>query len=507
MRICIFLTTLLCMPMSLWAVPISVTLFPDSGQIEERTAVTAEPADQGLSRCTLVLPAQADPSTLRFTQLSAATVVNDLSWTWREEKNQAALAPLQARLQELEKEQDRVSAEVETLRGRLAFWKAQSQPQQMSIPALHELATEMSTNVRADTLTLRGVERNLADLNAEIAAVQAKIDQVAGQHKAVWDVRVLFTGQAPKELTYTYSMQDCGWTPVYRLDAQPEKNQIDFSLHATTWQRSGTDWANARLFLATMQPDQQAIPDTLPPWEITPLIHQPRPRGGAPVMMKAQADSVDEYAAPAPQEIRRATYALWDLGQHSIPAGQTRIFALRQEKWPASFAHLIRPASSPQAFVQAVTTFAEPQELPPGKGYFLMQGAMLDQREFSFAGTEATLYFGTDPLVSARTITHTKQSGEKGFLKSNRSYAWDWSVIVKNDANYPVALRVEEPKPLPRDERIKVEVKSTPAPTPDPDPELLVWNSTLATKAEQRIRITVNFQAPDDLPINPGWRW
>ncbi|NLY41798.1 MAG: DUF4139 domain-containing protein [Desulfovibrionales bacterium] len=507
MRIYIFLTALLFMPMSLWAVPISVTLFPDSGQIEEHTTISAENAGQGLYQYTLVLPGQADPSTLRIQHLPDATVVNDMSWTWREEKNQAALAPLMARLQELEKEQDRVSAEAEGLRGRLAFWKAQSQPQQQSITALHELAAEMSTNVRADALALRGIERQYADLDAQRAAVQAEIDQAAGQLKAVWDVRVLFAGQAPKELTYAYVLHDCGWSPIYRLDARPEKNQIDFSWQARVWQRSGTDWTNARLFLATVQPEAQAIPADLPPWEIRPLTHMPRQALAAPAMLKAQPDTVAESAPPAPQEIRRATYALWDLGQQSMAAGQTRILALRQETWPATFAHLVRPALSPQAFVQATTTFAEPQELPPGKGYFLMQGAMLDQREFSFAGTQATVYFGTNPLVTARSVTHTKQSGEKGFLASRRSYAWDWSVHVKNDASYPISLRVEEPRPLSRDERIKIDIKANPSPIADADPSLMVWNSTLATKAEQRINITVNFQAPDDLAISPGWRW
>ncbi len=500
---------MLLIPFWAWAAPTQVTLFPASAQVEETSPVAMESSEAGLWSCTLTLPGQADPASLRFNRLADKGTIADLSWKTRQESDQAALGPLNARLAELQGEQDKELAKLEGVRGRMAFWKAQTQPSQQTVAALRELAAELGETLRADTEKAKALEQRLKKLDTEIAEVEQEIAAVAGQVRTVWEVRVLVAGAAPKELSYAYTLADCGWSPVYRLEAMPGQKSIDFAWQAKVWQRSGQDWGGVRLFLATMQPEIQAEPSDLPPWEISPMrIFQKTM--AAPAMMDMRAGASEEMlaAAPAPpMEIRHSTYAAWDMGKRSIPAGDTRIFEIEHGAWPASFVHLLRPSLDAKAFVQAKTEFTEPKELPPGTAFFFIDGAMVDQRQFSLSGREATLSFGTDPLLTCTTVLKDKKTGEKGLFNQKQTFLREWTLTVHNAASHPVLVRIEEPRPLPRDERITLEFTASPEPLKEDNPEILAWNSTIAAGGESVISLSLKIDAPDDLNIDPGWRW
>lgn len=500
---------MLLFPCLAWAAPTQVTLFPDSAQIEELSPITPEAGEAGLWACTLTLPGQADPASLRFGRLPGGGAISDLSWKTRREENHSAIEPLTRRLDDLKAERGGVLAELEGVRGRMAFWKAQTLPAEKSVASLRELAGEMGKALRQDSAQAQTLETRLEDLNAKIAWVEKEIADAAGLGRTVWEVRVLVAGTAPRELSYAYTLRDCGWTPLYRLEASPARGKVDFSWQAKVWQRSGQDWNAVRLNLATLQPDTQAEPSDLPPWEIGPLRVFRKAMAAAP-MMAMSADAVKEEFSPAPPEpvqVRHSTYAAWDMGQKSVPAGQTRIFEVEQGVWEATFVHLLRPSLDPKAFIQARAEFTEPKELPPGTAFFFIDGAMVDQRQFSISGREATLFFGADPLLTCSTTLREKKTGEKGLFKQKQTFLRQWTMTVRNDASHPAQVRIEEPRPLPRDERIAVEFTARPQPLHEDDPEILAWNSTVAPGKELDILIDLTISAPEDLNIDPGWRW
>lgn len=497
-------------PRQVLAAPHQVTIFPTSAQIEEKTTVTATVGSEG-PQCTLILPGQADPATLRLGQLPTGSSLVDIRWEKRQEENQVALEKLNAELKDLTNQHNKIMAELKGVRGRLNFWQAQAKPLELSVAALRELATEIDETIHRGTGQALTLEQALDEVEEKLELVKEQIARTGGQAPSVWNVRILFAGEAPKELSYTYTLTDCGWTPLYRLDAQPAQEQIEFSWQAQAWQSSGQDWNDVQLFLATMQPTLEAEPEELWPWEIRPMeLARPRamPGGvfdGAPNMAAPMMAKVEE--APIPQEIRHATYALWDMGKRSLPAGETRSFEIEREAWPTKFTHLIRPSQNPKAFLQAETSFAQAKELPHGTGMFLVEGAMLDQRKFSFAGREGTFFFGTNPLLGCEVTLLDKKTGKKGLISKKQSFVWHWELTINNAANYATNVRVEEPKPLARDERIVLQYSATPKPGDDPDPKLLAWETTIAPGADSRIEIQVSVEAPGDLMIDPGWRW
>lgn len=500
---------LLC-PLLTWAAPVQVTLFPDSAQVGEVTAVTPTPGEAGMSSCTLILPGQADPASLRFAPLSGKATIADLSWKTRREENPGAVEPLNRRLEELKAKRGGVQSELEGVRGRMAFWKAQSLPAEKTVAAMRELADAMGKALREDAAAVLDLETRLEELNTKIAWVEKEIADAVGLGRTVWEVSVLVAGPAPRELSYAYTMRDCGWTPLYRLEAAPAAGSIEFSWQARVWQRSGQDWSGVRLFLATMQPQTQAEPSDLPPWEIGPLRVFRKSMAGAPMMTMRSDAAEEEMLAPAPAEpvqVRHTTYAAWDMGQKSIPAGETRILEIERDTWPAAFTHLLRPSLDSKAFIQARAEFAEPRELPPGTAFLFIDGAMVDQRQFALSGREATVFFGTDPLLTCTTTLSDKKTGEKGIFRQRQTFVRQWTLTVRNAADRPARVRIEEPRPLPRDERINLTFTARPEPLKEEDPEILAWNSTIAAGAEMAISLDLKLDAPEDLPIDPGWRW
>jgi hypothetical protein len=167
----------------------------------------------------------------------------------------------------------------------------------------------------------------------------------------------------------------------------------------------------------------------------------------------------------------------------------------------------MRPSLDTKAFVQARAEFKEARELPPGTAFFLLDGAMVDQREFSLSGREGTMFFGTDPLLTCETTLGDKKTGEKGLFGQKQSFVRQWTLTVRNASARPVQVRIEEPRPLPRDERITLELKAKPEPLTEDDPEIMAWNATVPAGGQSVVELDLKMTAPEDLHVDPGWRW
>ena len=122
-----------------------------------------------------------------------------------------------------------------------------------------------------------------------------------------------------------------------------------------------------------------------------------------------QAPAEDESLAEAPAETRSTTYSIWSLGKKNVAAGSHQRLKIKDESWPAEFLFMARPAINPQAFVRASVKLDKPAEIPSGQAIFVIDGAVLGKREFSFAGSEGTLFFGTSPLITVTSSTDSRQ--------------------------------------------------------------------------------------------------
>ena len=175
--------------------------------------------------------------------------------------------------------------------------------------------------------------------------------------------------------------------------------------------------------------------------------------------------------------------------------------SVKQE--PMEFIHLARPAQSEQAFVRTRVLCQDKKS--PRAQFFSVDGALVGKRPFSITGREAAVYFGADPLIKATSLLLAKSSGEKTLFADKQTYRWEWRLEITNGRNYPVGVRIEEPLPQSRDEKIQLSLKSDPEPQEKTE-SLMIWTLDVPAGGKKNIVSTVALDAPKNLPLDLGWR-
>lgn len=494
-----------------WAEVIRAVFFPDAAELTERdTLALTGPASRPTA--TFRLPIQADPATVAVTPPKGLSVA-DITWERKEKARRGQGQVLRDQLDVLRRRKAGLDAQIQALAARVEFWKGHAAVQSRTPQEATGLAQTLTADVERALTGKYDLDRAAADLALEIKALEERLARTAGLDDAAWEVSVSLAPTQAKSaaLAWSYRMTGCGWQPICRLDARPSDRTVHFSNEAEIWQGSGLDLAQAEVALATLPRSVNTDPPPLPEWIIQPRPeHQPmaKSRAAAPAMMAApMADNMMEAAA-APVYAQRGTIGLWEAGKRDIPAGEKVRLPLTEAVWNAEFSWVLRPGLDNRAFLRAEVKLADPVDLPPSQGLFLVGGAMLAKRPFSLSGTEARIFFGPDPLVTAKERLLDKKSGETGIIGKKQTFAWDYAFEITNAKSQAVPLRLEVPRPQSRDERIEVSVTAEPKPeAPAKDEEsLLVWK--LAPKPGEKVKVglQVRATAPTDMKVDTGRR-
>ena len=461
-----------------------------------------------------MLPGQADPDSLVVRIANDSTAkIDDINWRQVSRQNDEKIAILMRQLEKLKETRKNLQATVRGLDTQIQFWQLQTKAKLKTMADVYNMSAAIGKNIQKAYQDKLSREAELEKLDKEIKKAQDELDRAAGTKETAWEVTVILSGSHGSEatLTYIYSLAGCGWHPLYRLEAKPRDRQITFTWEAEIWQSSGQDWKNVSINLATLRP-----PSSVSPAELTPWIIKPRPqyrREGTMQKASRSAVAADQMEAAAPtaeatvgaRQVRETTYSLWQVGKKTVPAGAKQKVKIAEEIWPAEFTYLARPSQSSQVFLRAKVNLPEPKDIPPGSSLYVLDGAILGKRLFALAGQEATIFFGIDPLVTARTQLISKKSGEKTFLQDKQTYTWDWRTDIQNSRNAAVRILVEEPNPQPRDERIAVTLKCDPDPA-EKTQSSLTWDMDISAGQKKSLFMTVRIEAPKNMDLDLGWR-
>jgi len=487
-----------------------VTLFPTSARVIE-TLTCPVHGSVHARRAVFTLPAQVDPETLVIRGVSdSGWQVEDQSWRQITRQDEAAIRTLRGKLDTLKEERGRLKAAQQSIDAQIQFWENQAKTRTKTLSEAVNLSAAIGKQARRLYQEKIPLEPQIAKIDREIALVDQELKRATGSQETAWEVTLLLSGKGPTEISLTcdYVLSGCGWQPLYRIEARPQEGRIFFGWDAEVWQSSGKDWVETQLNIATLEPPRSLTPPSIRPWIIQPR-RTPRPL----MQHKAAPSEVLDAVPEAEQALGRlsatpeskSTFTLWSLGKRTLPAGPRRKFGIREEFWPAVFTHLLRPSVSDQAFVRAEVDLAEPRDIPAGTAQFAIDGASLGKRQFSFAGRQGQVYFGIDPLVRGQMELVSRQTGEQGFIADRQTLAWEWRLEIQNSSAASVRVRLEEPKPQVRDERITLQPTLDPVPT-ETDGQLLIWRFDLSPGAKQILRTTYRLTAPKEMILDTGLR-
>ena len=499
------------LPANSWAVPREVTFFPGSAQVLEVAKVKLSPEGTGQTKTLIILPGQADPDSLVVRIANDQKMrIDDINWRQVSRQNDEKIANLMKQLEKLKESRKNLQAMIRGLDTQIQFWQLQTKAKLKTVADVYNMSAAIGKSIQKAYQDKLSKESELEKVDKQIKEAQNDLDRAAGTKETAWEMTVILSGSRAPEaaLTYTYSLAGCGWHPLYRLEAKPKDKEVIFTWEAEIWQSSGQDWNNVNVNLATLKPSSSISPPELPPWIIKPRT--PLRREGVVQKKSAAAADQIESLAPSPEaagvrEVRETTYSLWQIGKKTVPAGAKQKVKITEELWPAEFTHMARPSQGTQVFVRAKVNLPEAKDIPSGSALYVVDGAILGKRSFALAGQEATIFFGIDPLVTARTQLISKKSGEKTFLQDKQTYTWDWRTDIQNSRNSPVKVIMEEPNPQPRDERIQVTLKFDPDPA-ETTPSTLTWNMDVSAGQKKSILMTVKIEAPKSMNLDLGWR-
>lgn len=490
-------------PASAPASPTAVVLYPHAARVTVEDRVTAEPVPGGGHAIRLPLPAGADPATLTVAVRDNGVAAITLREV--EAPEAPRTARLRAELAALRRAFAETTGAISATEARMALW---SKPPVTNAPSaeLERLDAQMSKRLAELNGTLPDLHERQAVLAARIARLEQEVNDAGGGARTAPVATVLLNapvrGAVP--VSYAYTLRDAGWRPTYRLEALPDKGMVSFTFEAEIRQGGSVDWTDAQLSVATVEPDASLRPPTLREWQLRPVLGvTPMPvamKAAAPMMM----ESAPRQAADAAPMDEKATYEVWTLGQRTLPAGGTARVALRNEQWPVTFRHTVRPAVDQRAYLTAALELPEAPHYPAGEALFLVDGASMGTARFALADAKAELFFGSDPLVSATMHLDERKSGREGIVNKQQTRIWAWTIEVANRRARAVAVRVEDAQPQSRDTGITLSVESAPAPTPAGEDHKLVWNLDVPPRTTASIRHTVKATAPADMRLDDG---
>jgi uncharacterized protein (TIGR02231 family) len=507
----------LSLPALTWAAPVEVVFFPESARVSEWTKVRLEPGVNHLKKATILLPSQADPDTLvtRIANASSA-VIEDQSWRQVTRVDEDAVKSLKKKIAVLKEERISVQAAMKALDSQIQLWQMQTKARFKTLADASNMSAAMTKSIRKATAERLALDPELEKLDQQIKRLQEELHAAGGRKDTVWEVTVLLSGiQGPEaSLSYAYNLGGCGWSARYRLEARPLEQKVLFAWEGEIWQSSGQDWGPVSVRLANRQPRSVLTPPTLPPWILKPkpvappVVYKKTGRAAAMAEVAAAAplDGQGNEGGPAvPSRVDEGSYSSWHLGKRAIPAGVRQRVKVLEESWPAAFSYLCRPSQGEQVFVRAAVRFEEDRDLPRGQAVFFLDGALVGKRPFGLSGREETVFFGADPMVRVKSILLSRQSGEKTFLADKQTHSWRWRIDMENGRNHPVSIRIEEPLPQSRDERIRITLKNDPPPSAAEE-GVQSWVLDCGPGMKRQLFTGVEVEAPKDMRLDLGWR-
>ncbi len=505
----LFLPVFLCIWLSsstALAAPKEVILFPTGGMVTEQLTFSS-----GTHRASFLLPEAAMPETLRLELVNATdqqriTTIESTSVLPQVEP----FTELQETIKQLKRLIATIGDQISARRITLEYWQQQfpaiaSTRQSVNLSDIQHLADLVRGEGESLLTEISELTWQQDERKADLAEAERQLQQKTSQQQRNWQITVQLAQPltAPTEVTAQYRIRHAGWASTYILNARPANKQVEWVWAAQINQRSGNDWNDVHIKLATAEPVFTLTPPTLPGWDIRTETIMP--------MAKTLARSEVMLAAPAydssgvePLREQGQLFDIYDLGRHTIASGTPAQIPIRSGNWDADFAYLTRPLQSSQAFLEArLQTEQKFTPLPTGSASIQVDGVHVGQRSFSLYQTEdVALSFGSDPGIIIE-VSNAHVGGKRGLLNREKTYDWNWTLTIANHKQLDIDLRVEDKVPHAGHKDISIREAFQP-PLPEREDDIIFWTVPLKAGEQQTIKYGYNISYPEEMNVILG---
>lgn len=483
--------------------PVAITLYPTGGWIQ---VVEELPVQD--DKVYFELPAGAQLGSLLLSV--EGQFIGSIETTPIASIDSPVVAKIRERYTKAVQEVALIRGKLAAVKAKIAFWSNPECPSR-SIEEIKKFDLMMGSKIEELYVAESTIEPALKKALYELELLEKAIVDAGGKNTYATAITAVIrpdkTNKKPNKqviVQYGYMLSDCGWNPIYRFDALPEKDIVQVVQEAEIRQASGQDWRNADITLASVNIGSALVPPNLPDWKILPAPIQTYRQGQEVSPIADNAMFLAKSSMPIVHAQEEPTFTTWSLGKVTVPAGMVMRFMLYKNDWDAKFFRLLRPSVQPHSYLVANIDIPGSVDLIPGSAQFMVDGKVVGNGYFTLRSEENHIYFGVDPRVTAQMLLDKSQSGRNGFLDKKQSHSWSWNIKVCNDHTIPVKVVVEEPEPQSGDIGIIITTESNPKPMIED--HMYLWKMTLPAEGKIDIQHSVLMTAPGDMRIIEGRR-
>lgn len=481
--------------------PIAITLYPTSGWIQ---VVEKLPVQD--NKVYFELPAGAQLGSLLLN--IDGQFIGSIETTPIASVDSPVVAKIRKRYIKAVQEVALIRGKLAAVKAKIALWSKPECPTS-TIEEIKKFDLMMSSKLEELYVAEATIEPELKQALYELELLEKAIMDAGGQNTYATAVTAIIrfdntNVKLNKQVTvqYGYMLSGCGWNPIYRFNASPEKGIVQVIQEAEIRQASGQDWENVDITLASANIGSALVPPTLPEWKIYPASIQTYRQVQEVSPVADNAMFLARSSMPVVHTQEEPTFTTWSLGKVGVPAGMVMRFMLYKHDWDAKFFRILRPSLQSHSYLVANIDIPNSIDLIPGSAQFMVDGKVVGNGYFTLSNNEEHIYFGVDPRVTARMILDKSQSGRNGFLDKKQSHSWNWNIKVYNDHTVPVKVVIEEPEPQSGDIGITITTDSNPKPTVEN--HMYIWQLMLPAEGKIDIHHSILMTAPRDMKIIGG---
>ena len=395
--------------------------------------------------------------------------------------------------------------------------------------------TETLTRLTSEQQT---VDRQRADLEAKIAAVEAQLNALRGQQpegrafKTV-TVRVAATTAGSLDVTLGYAVPGASWTPAYDARLRGETRVVELTYYGVVRNGTGEDWNNLALTLSTARPSMGGGAPELPAWIVDVSRPMPMPLAmemRRKEMSERQAFNQMAVASAAPMADARVAQDA-GLAFSTIEAGTTSAtfkiatpvtlasdstsqkVAITSAKLPGNLQYQATPKLLEAAFLRAsVTNTGEFPFLAGPVSTFLDDTFVATSRlKTVMPGERFELALGVDDAIAVKRHLVNRFAKDTGLTNSGRRVTYEFLVTITNNKKTAERVVFTEAIPVSRDEKIVVKLltplerelgtAAAPKEVSREEDGKLVWRLDLKPGEQREIPLKVSIDHPADVQV------
>lgn len=397
----------------------------------------------------------------------------------------------------LEKQKEEISAKMELEQSMIMVYKQEeelilsnkklsSEQMGVNIEELKKAADfyrEKLTEIRVNQIEIK---KKITSYNEEIKKITSQLNELnSKQSSKTSELIVTLASNAAlsADLSLTYFVDRCGWTPKYNLRAKNVESPIELNYKAEVYQNSGYDWNDVDLILSTGEPLKSGTKPELQKWVIN------------------RNSNLSGNKISSARNFTNTSFRLKT--KYSIPSnGKNYAADLIDYSIPASYKYSCVPKLDEAAFLMASIANWEQYTLLSGEVNLFFEGTFVGKSMLDVTNPEDTLVFslGRDKNVIVKR-EQLDEFNKTQFLGNRKVEMCAWEISLRNNKKQEIELVIEDQVPVTNSREIDVKYLDLGGAEIDKNSGFIKWRIKIAPSDNKRLNFSYEVRYPSDINL------